>query len=405
MSNLNSFTFDKLKLEFKIIIETYNKINDKRTHLANRIAVLKAKYNDLIHNNNRRIFLFCLDSLHFQYKCLTIELEDIIRFITFINNRMYADYYKLYNLIILQANDKYSLPLPLIDVKKFPVYKDHDPFYEYSIDHIIELHDIIIQIIHTLFVQYSRKEREIYEHNDESNGFSIMNFINTLEYENSLLREQISLQISYVSFFHNLQTNCLDRLLSKIQILHNEVESNLIIKNESKQTVKIDNDIDLNLFFVSPMDNDDLSVEHILTELEHSVNSNEKIMKSVEVVIGASIEASIGASIGASIEETESFTGVTDAVSVTSSRPLNVENIVQENSGFVGATEPSEATEPSGATEPSEATIGLTAPIESKNSNKTQLKGTRIRTTPLANADGGQSIICAISPNQTEDNK
>jgi hypothetical protein len=377
-------------LEFKIIIETYNKINDKRTHLANRISVLKTKYNDLIHNNNRRIFLFCLDSLHFQYKCLTIELEDIIRFITFINNRMYADYYKLYNLIILQANDKYSLPLPLIDVKKFPVYKDHDPFYEYSIDHIIELHDIIIQIIHTLFVQYSRKEREIYEHTDESNGFSIMNFINTLEYENSLLREQISLQISYVSFFHNLQTNCLNRLLSKIQNLHNEVESNLIIKNEPKQTVKIDNDIDLNLFFVSPMDNDDLSVEHILTELEHSVNSNEKIMKSVEEVIGASI--------GASIEDTVSTTSLTDSVSVTASCLANVENIVQENGEFVGTTESSEVTESS------ESTIGLTAPIESKNSNKTQLRGNRIRTTPLANADGEQSIICAISPIQTEDN-
>jgi hypothetical protein len=301
MSNLNSFTFDKLKLEFKLIVETYNKINDTRSHLANRIAVLKAKYTDLIQNNNRRIFLFCLDSLHFQYKCLTIELEDIIRFITFINNRMYSDYYKLYNLIILQTNDKYTLPTTLIDVKKFPVYKDHDPFYEYSIDHIIELHDIIVKIIYTLFIQYSCKEREIYEHTDESNGFSIMNFINTLEYENSLLREQISLQISYVSFFHNLQKNCLNRLLSKIQNLHSEVESNLLIKNESKQTVKIDNDIDLNLFFVSPMENDDLSAERIL---------NEQIMKE-----NGNIAGGVKAVIEAAIEETKSFSGVADSAS------------------------------------------------------------------------------------------
>jgi hypothetical protein len=281
MSNLNSFTFDKLKLDFNAIVDTYNKINDKRTSLAERISTLKTKYNELIQTNNRRIFLFCLDSLHFQYKLLTIELDDIVRLITFINNRMYADYYKLYNLITLQSTDKYVIPVTQFDIKKMPVYKDHDPFYEYTIDNIVELHENIIQIIQYLFIQYSRKDREICEHNLSSNGFSIMNFINTLEYENSLLREQISLHVSYVSFFHNLQSNCLNKLLSKIQVIQSEVEANLLLRHESKQNVKIDNDMELNLFFVSPMNTDDSGIEHILNELESSVVSNEQIMESL----------------------------------------------------------------------------------------------------------------------------
>ena len=49
--------------------------------------------------NTKKMYLFCLDTFFFQFKTYSIEMENLDKHRTLLNNRMYCDYYKLYNII------------------------------------------------------------------------------------------------------------------------------------------------------------------------------------------------------------------------------------------------------------------------------------------------------------------
>ena len=61
---------------FLEIIKIYNLTIEKNNDIALKLAKLKEKYNDLTKNNTNKVFLFCLNSLYFQYKILNFELEN-----------------------------------------------------------------------------------------------------------------------------------------------------------------------------------------------------------------------------------------------------------------------------------------------------------------------------------------
>ena len=140
MSYLHFFNVDSLKHNFSKLIEIDKLIYEKKDIITENLNKLKNTYNNLIKHNSKKIFLFCLDSFYFQYKILNMELENLNRFIILINNRMYGDYYKLYNIIMMQTKEK-NIELPNApDSAKIPIYKDLEPFREYKIDDIEEIH-------------------------------------------------------------------------------------------------------------------------------------------------------------------------------------------------------------------------------------------------------------------------
>jgi len=174
-------------------------------------------------------------------------MDNISRFVSLINNRMYGDYYKLYHIIILQCG-QFNIDTREIsaDSKKYPNYRDLEPFHEYDLDHIVGLHGDILTVLTQLFVHYSNKEQSITGYNDTANvGISIVNFIHTLEYENTLLREQVSLYVGYVAFFHNSHSAYLTKLSSKIHVFYREIEDD-ILNNNSKMANSSGNTIRLN---------------------------------------------------------------------------------------------------------------------------------------------------------------
>ena len=237
MSLLQKFNIDQLAVGFAAIIQLFGEIQIRKTEIAEKLNYLKEIYNKLIKENNKKIFLFCLDSFYFQYKVLTIEMDNINRFVSLINNRMYGDYYKLYHIIILQCG-QFNIDTREIsaDSKKYPNYRDLEPFHEYDLEHIVGLHGDILTVLTQLFVHYSNKEQSITGYNDTANvGISIVNFIHTLEYENTLLREQVSLYVGYVAFFHNSHSAYLTKLSSKIHVFYREIEDD-ILNNNSKMT-------------------------------------------------------------------------------------------------------------------------------------------------------------------------
>jgi hypothetical protein len=60
-------------------------------------------------------------------------------------------------------------------------------------------------------------------------GMSITSFLQTLEYENTLLREQIGLYVNYLTFFHTSQKVYLTKIYEKIQGFQQEIETEILV--------------------------------------------------------------------------------------------------------------------------------------------------------------------------------
>ena len=226
MSNNYIFQNEKLKNSFKNIISIKREIGNTKTNVAAKLNQLKQLHSELIKDNNKHIFLFCLDSFYYQYKIFAMEFEHIKKLRSILNNRMYCDYYKLHNIIIKFCKE--HIPNEILDVQTFPVYKDLEPFQEYRIEDITLLHESILNLINTLYAETQSKSDAILHYNDNHKvGFSISNFLNTLTHENRILQEQITLFINYISFFHISQQKQLKKLHIRVGEFFNEVNDNI----------------------------------------------------------------------------------------------------------------------------------------------------------------------------------
>jgi len=190
------------------------------------------------------------------------------------NNRMYCDYYKLYNIIIsfVKENRK-DLEINELEVKSYPVYKDLEPFQEYRLEDIKDIHSNILIIINKLYSQLNTKV-DCVDHYNESHkiGFSISNFLNTLEYENRLLKEQIVLYVNYVSFFHISEKRQLNRLFLRMQEFYREIDENINI-NRTFSIQDIAEQDKLSRFYII---GDEIEVDDILEDSEFSFKKNTK---------------------------------------------------------------------------------------------------------------------------------
>jgi len=233
MSVDHAFQIQILKSDFDNILSLKKEIAKIKTIVSEKLGQLKIQYGELLKTNNKKIFLFCLDSFHFQYKTFVMELENIDRFRSLTSNRMYCDYYKLYNIIIhfIKENSA-DLKIDELEVKTYPVYKDLEPFHEYKLEDIKDLHTNILLLINKLYLQLTGKVDSVDHYNENHKiGFSISNFLNTLEHENRLLKEQITLYVNYISFFHISEKRQLKRLFVKMQDFYREIEENININH------------------------------------------------------------------------------------------------------------------------------------------------------------------------------
>lgn len=257
MNITHTFTIEKLQTEFEQIIQIYEEIQDQRIEIQKKLMQLKDIYNDLVKNNSKKIFLFCLDAFYFQYKVLNIELDNLNRFLSLINNRMYGDYYKLYNIMITKSAQYICSDCSATDVcidinKIVSPYNDVEPFHEYPISDTQSIHKDIITIINQIFVFYTKKETEIMNYNLNKIGISIDSFINTLEYNNNLIQEQLQLYVNYTSFFHKTQIEYLSKLVNKIYAFHSEIDEDLISNN---MNIDLDHDeiVDCVIFTINDL--------------------------------------------------------------------------------------------------------------------------------------------------------
>ena len=269
MSNTYIFQNDKLKNSFKNIISIKKEIGLTKNNVTSKLNQLKQLHGELIKDNNKHIFLFCLDSFYYQYKIFAMEFEHVKKVRAILNNRMYCDYYKLHNIIIKFCKE--HIPEETLNVQTFPVYKDLEPYQEYRIEDISLLHESILNLINTLYNETQTKTETILHYNDNHKvGFSISNFLNTLTHENRILQEQITLYINYISFFHISQKKQLKKLHIRIQDFYKEVDENINM-NYTFSIDDISNDDSFDLI----NEGDNLSTTE-LAAMADAINSKEK---------------------------------------------------------------------------------------------------------------------------------
>jgi hypothetical protein len=220
------FEIQRLKTEFINLKDIIGKIIDTKTVIKEKLSRLKEIHADFIKDNKtKKIFLICLESFHFQYKVMNVETDNMHRSFALLMNRAYCDYFNLYSMLH-KVFQEYEIDVPTS--QQHPAYKDLEPFFEYKMEDISLAHENSIDLITILILKYKEKESLVSKYISKSkSGIRIANFINTLEYENKVLKEKIELFTNYCDFFQNSQLKYFNKLYSKIQILQDEINNEI----------------------------------------------------------------------------------------------------------------------------------------------------------------------------------
>lgn len=223
----------------------FNKIMDIRSNIEEIFDILRVKivklqkmHSDLIHACKTQLFIFGLDSFHFQNKIIDIEYEDMMRYFLAINNRMYCEYFKLHRIIVeyIHKNTKDSKMMEVAKLHKFPPYKDLEPFKEYKMNILNELHEAIIGLLSSMISHVHHKEHELAMHESKMNiGLNIDNFVTTFNYNISIMKEKIMLFVKYMEFFHVLHTKYLQRFSNKIQLMYTHINNDIHLEGNIKE--------------------------------------------------------------------------------------------------------------------------------------------------------------------------
>ena len=82
------------------------------------------------------------------------------------------------------------------------LYKDLEPYKQYGSETISQLHDIVLLLFSGLKKRTRQKQEELRMHKAKNDiGLNIDNFIQTFQFDNTVLEQKLSLFISYMEFF------------------------------------------------------------------------------------------------------------------------------------------------------------------------------------------------------------
>ena len=263
-----------LKSVFTKLIDLKNANLTTFDTLQQRIVKLKDLYTEFIKNNKQHLFVFGLDSFHFQGKLIDIEYDDMKRLFSAITNRMYCEYFKLFKIIVeyITENIDDKKLLDLISVNNnYPVYKDLEPFKQYAFETIISIHEIIVILLEAIHRCLSTKEHELKTHQTKNNyGLNIDNFVITFNFNITMMRERLLLFLMYIEFFHKLHTKYLKRFTTKLQLLFSQITNDIKFEDGMESSKTRRNSL-IDTF------TDDNIDEHLLGDLKRSIEEPENI--------------------------------------------------------------------------------------------------------------------------------
>ena len=317
-----------LKNDFNNLINIRNNVKNIFEILQLRIDKLKLLYSEFIQNNKNQVFVFGLDSFHFQSKLIDIEYDDTKRLFMAIGNRMYCEYFKLNKIIIeyILNNIKDKKITEIIKINNYPIYKDLEPFKEYKFETLMDIHENILKMVTILVSELNNKENELTIHKTKQHiGLNIDNFVTTFNFNNNVMKERITMFITYIEFFHKLHTKYLKRFSNKIQLIYTDINND----------IKFDESLEISS--PSPSNNsnsNNINSNNINIKKNNQYNTghsdNESIKSSNSSNSNRSSRSSKSDKI---ISRKKSFTGLSDSSSI-SSKSDSKNNKIDETDGI-----------------------------------------------------------------------
>ena len=183
-----------LQQNFHLVKENQEEITGIFERLSVCISRLKTYYQEFMsRNSDKSMLIFGLDSFHFQHKLINFEFDNMRQFFRLVNNRMYGDYYKLLKImrefISTHINDPtISQSLP---VDTYTPYKDLQPYREYPLTDLFDIHKQIITLLTTLNGYIVTRDHDLNNYQNKSNiGLNIDNFVTTFRHDNRYILDQ-----------------------------------------------------------------------------------------------------------------------------------------------------------------------------------------------------------------------
>ena len=291
-SNMN-----KLKMDVQTIFDT----------ISDKLSKLNSLYNDIINVKNDTLFLFGLDSFFFQNKLLDKELDNMEQLYTYICNRIYGDYYKLYHIIVTFV-EKENIHVE-IPKKSYPKYLDLQPYKQYSNKDIDNIFNDCMYILLSMYEYVKNQMMDVKNfHSKRDIGININNFVYTYEYNIKHIKHHIKLFTNYSVFFVELHTKYFKQFMIKLKIMYQQMSNDIKLDNETigkndfmdELTSEMPNDNDTLLELkkslynsASPINNISLNIDEINKETEPSIVKNiseEEISDDVKGVVSDMID-------------------------------------------------------------------------------------------------------------------
>jgi hypothetical protein len=161
----------------------------------------------------------------------------------------------------------------------------------------MDIHENILKMLTILVSELNNKENELTIHKTKQHiGLNIDNFVTTFNFNNNVMKERITMFITYIEFFHKLHTKYLKRFSNKIQLIYTDINND----------IKFDESLEIN----SPSSRSS-SINKTINEYNKVYSDNES-SKSDKI-----------------ISRKQSFTSVSDSSSISSNNDFhNYESII-----------------------------------------------------------------------------
>jgi len=228
---------------FDILITIRSDINGLFVDIDNKLKSLNALHTDLVKTHVDSNYRLGLDSFHFQNRLIQLENDSMKTIFTYIDNRIYCEYYKLYKImceyITNELNDKLFSDKLGTTYKKFPNYKDLEPTKVYDFNTTQEISTSINYFITELEEYIIAKKRDLeVEERKANSGINIHNLVNEQSFKILLIEEKTNMFMRYLNTFNTHHTNYFNRLMSKLKLMNDIVNEDINLKQNSSLQIK-----------------------------------------------------------------------------------------------------------------------------------------------------------------------
>lgn len=251
---------NKLKKNFDNIKLLNSDICNIFDNLDTKICKLKELYNGFLHENHNTLLVFGLDTFKFQNKLIDEEYDYLKNNYNLICNKIYCDYYNLYNIIIKFIMNNDSLKkIHKISIKERIEKYDYFNIYKYyNLQLSFDIFQDIINLINALCDTSKSITNSIKNYNNKKKiGLNINNFIYTYAYKNSVLNEQINLYINYLGFFLRMHLKYFTNYIQKIKAMYIQINKDINFDKEEKTEYLTETEIETKTNMVTNNNNID----------------------------------------------------------------------------------------------------------------------------------------------------